>query len=960
MVLLVSLIFTTGFAQDFDYETVPGDPLNARIYTLKNGLKVYMTVYKDEPRIQTFVAIKAGSKYDPAHATGLAHYLEHIMFKGTPNIGTTNWKAEKPLLDDVEQLYQLYRQTTDTVMRQKIYHKIDSISLLASHYAVANEYDKLVSSIGATGTNAYTSFEETVYINDIPSNEIEKWAMIESERFSHMTPRLFHTELEAVYEEKNMGMDNDRRQMWEVLLAALFPTHQYGTQTTIGTIEHLKNPSITEIKKYFNTYYVANNMAICVSGDFDPDEYIKIIAREFDKLPTREVPVYKAPVEKPISGPVVKSVTGPNAETVALGFRLPGISTRESMLMELVSMILSNSQAGLIDLNLNQKQKVLGGYSYPMRLKDYSAHILAASPKQGQTLEEVKALLLSQLELIKKGEFDDWLLEAIINDYKVSQMKQYESNRYRASAFVTAFTSELPWNAYVNELDKMEKVTKQEIVDFVKEHYQDNYVQVNKLQGENPNTQKVPKPPITPVEVNREDQSAYYLQLDTFAVEPIAPVFVDYEKDFYKGEYNKQIEFLAKKNVENKLFKLYYYFDFGALHDEKLSLAVNYLDFLGTNELSAEEVQKEFYKLGCTFGVSAGQEEIYMYVSGLEENFDAAVALFEKLIGNAKADQQVYENMVDDILKSRSDAKLDKGTILKSGMVSYAKYGEKSPFTDILSEEELKSIDPNQLTALIKDLRNYPHKIIYYGPSEVKEVSKRLKKLKYTPKKYKAIPEKRVYEEQEIDKTNILFVDYDMVQAEVIFLSKSHKYNAEIVPTVNLYNEYFGGNMGSVVFQDMRESKALAYSVRSYYSMPSDLEHHSYNVSYIGTQSDKLFEAMDGMNALLDGMPKSEVLFKSSKASILSQIRTNRVTKVSLIFNYLNAQDLGNDHDMRKDVFEEVPSLTFDDIVAFQEKEISGQPQTILIISKKENIDFEQLKTYGNVKELTLEEVFGY
>lgn len=954
------LLSSIGLAQIDTYKTVPGDPLDARIYTLENGLKVYMTVYKDEPRIQTFVAIKAGSKYDPSHATGLAHYLEHIMFKGTPNIGTTNWEAEKPLLDKVEALYQEYRKTTDTTLRKKIYHQIDSVSLKASQYAVANEYDKLVSSIGATGTNAYTSFEETVYINDIPSNEIEKWAKIEAERFSHMTPRLFHTELEAVYEEKNMGMDNDRRQLWEVLLAALFEKHQYGTQTTIGTIEHLKSPSITEIKKYFNTYYVANNMAICVSGDFDPDEYIKVIANEFGKLPTRDVPEYVAPKEDPITSPIVKTVTGPNAETVALGFRFPGISTRESMLMEFVSMILSNSQAGLIDLNLNQKQKVLGAYSYPMRLKDYSVHVLAASPKQGQTLEEVKDLLLGQLELIKKGEFDDWLLEAIINDYKVSQMKQYESNRNRASAFVTAFTSELPWEDYVGEMAKMEQITKQEIIDFVNKWYSENYVMVKKEQGENPNTQKVPKPPITPVQVNREDQSEYYNEVEEIVVEPIEPVFVDYEKDFERSSYNKHVEMFAKENKENELFNLYYYFDFGSQHDEKLSLAVNYLDYLGTDQLSAEDLQKEFYKLGCNFGVSAGQDKMYMVVSGLQENFTEAVKLFESLLANAKADKTVYDAMVDDILKSRADAKLDKGTILKSGMVNYAKFGKVSPFTDILSAEDLKAIDPNSLTAIIKDLCNYKHKVIYYGPKSIEAAKSDLKGLKYEAKTYKPIPEKKVYQELPITKTNVLFVDYDMVQAEVIFLSRSGKYDASLVPKVKLYNEYFGGNMGSIVFQDMRESKALAYSVRSYYSLPSDLEYHAYNVSYIGTQADKLFEAMDGMNALLNGMPQSEVLFKSSKASILSQIRTNRVTKVSTIFNYLNAQELNLDHDIRQDIYNEVPDLTYKDIVSFQKSYVSNQPQTILIIGKKENTDFKRLKQYGKVKVLTLKEVFGY
>ncbi|MFQ3576119.1 MAG: insulinase family protein, partial [Cytophagales bacterium] len=226
---------------------------------MANGLKVYLSVYKDAPRIQTYIAIGAGSKNDPSHATGLAHYLEHILFKGTSKIGTSDWEKEKVLLDKIEALYETYRQTKDDAKRTKIYAEIDSISGVAAKFAIANEYDKIMSTIGAQGTNAYTFFEQTVYVNDIPSNQIENWAKTEAERFNEVVARLFHTELEAVYEEKNKGLDSDRRKVWEALMEGLFQKHTYGTQTTIGTIDHLKNPSITEIKKFFYTYYVPNN-----------------------------------------------------------------------------------------------------------------------------------------------------------------------------------------------------------------------------------------------------------------------------------------------------------------------------------------------------------------------------------------------------------------------------------------------------------------------------------------------------------------------------------------------------------------------------------------------------------------------------------------------------------------------------------------------------------------------------
>ena len=258
------------------YESVDGDPMKARIYTLSNGLKVYLSVNKDEPRIQTYIPVRVGGKNDPAETTGLSHYLEHLMFKGTQKFGTQNYKAEKPYLDKIESLYEVYRKTTDPEQRKAIYHEIDSLSYKSSTYAIANEYDKLMATIGANGTNAYTSEDVTCYTEDIPSNEIENWAKIQSDRFKNMVIRGFHTELEAVYEEFNISLTQDMRKVWETLGQVLFPNHPYGQQTVIGTQDHLKNPSIVNIKKHFNDWYRPNNVAICMSGDLDFERQIPV------------------------------------------------------------------------------------------------------------------------------------------------------------------------------------------------------------------------------------------------------------------------------------------------------------------------------------------------------------------------------------------------------------------------------------------------------------------------------------------------------------------------------------------------------------------------------------------------------------------------------------------------------------------------------------------------------------
>lgn len=333
----------------YTYKYVSGDPMEARFYTLKNGLTVILSPSKKEPRIQSYIAVKAGSKTDPATNTGLAHYLEHLMFKGTKKYGSLNWEKEKPELEKINNLYEEYNHTKDAKKRKLIYKKIDSISGVASKYSIANEYDKMMTSMGAQGTNAFTSFEQTVYTDDVPSSSLDKYLTVQAERFRDPVFRIFHTELEAVYEEKNRSLDNDGDKVYETLMSTLYKNHNYGKQTTIGTVEHLKNPSLVNIRKYFDTYYVPNNMGIIMSGDFNPDEVIKKIDEKFGAMESKPVAKYTFKDEVPFTQPVIKTVVGPDAENLTMAYRLPNNKSKDILLARLVSQILSNGNAGLID-----------------------------------------------------------------------------------------------------------------------------------------------------------------------------------------------------------------------------------------------------------------------------------------------------------------------------------------------------------------------------------------------------------------------------------------------------------------------------------------------------------------------------------------------------------------------------------------------------------------------------------
>lgn len=945
--------------KDYKYDTVPGDPLKARIYTLDNGLKVYMTVYKDAPRIQTYIAVRAGSKNDPADATGLAHYLEHMVFKGTDQYGTLDFSKEEPLVKQIEELYEVYRQTTDEQKRKMLYRQIDSISGIAAKYAIANEYDKMLSALGAQGTNAYTSVEQTVYVNDIPSNQLDKWLTIEAERWRKPVMRLFHTELEAVYEEKNRSLDNDGSKVWEALYSGLFQKHTYGTQTTIGTIEHLKNPSIKKINEYYNTYYVPNNMAICLSGDLDPDQAIKMIDEKFGKWASKPVPAFNSPAEDPITKPVVKEVVGPDAESVMMGFRFPGVNTREADLMYLTNKILYNGKAGLIDLNLNQKQKLIDGSTYADLNKDYCTHILYASPKKGQSLDDVKKLILGQIDLVKKGDFPDWLLPAIITDLRLEETKMYEQNNMRADAFVRAYIWDMKWSDYVKWIDRLSGYTKQDVIDFAKQHYGNNYVVVNKRTGEDKSLQKVVKPEITPVEVNRGEQSPFLQKIVNTPAPAIEPVFIDYQKDIQTVTINNTIPLLYSRNSENKTFDLYYVFDMGSNHNKKLPIAIEYLPFLGTSKYKPAEIQQEFYKLGCTFNVFNSDDQVYVSLSGLSDNFNPSLKLFEELLADAQPDKEALSNLVSDILKKREDAKLNKYTILYQAMYNYGVYGSKSPFTNVLSEKELKALTPQELVDMIKGLNSYEHRILYYGPSGIKELTMTMMAAHKTPAKLKPVPAESQFVHQNTGGT-VYVVNYPMKQAEIIMLSKGMAYDKNITPTISMFNEYFGGSMGSIVFQDLRESKALAYSVSSTFRSPKKKEHPYYAFAYIGTQADKLPEAMKGMSDLLNTMPESEVTFNAAKEAVVQSLRTDRITKADVLFNYERAKKMGLDYDIRKDIYSKVPSMTMADIRAFQQQNIKGKPFTILVLGDVNALDMKTLSEYGAVKKLELKDVFGY
>ena len=962
--LLIGCLIALGMnaqAKDYKYVTVDGDLTKTRIYTLDNGLKVYLSVNKEEPRIQTFIAVRTGSKNDPAETTGLAHYLEHLMFKGSKQFGTINPTAEAPLLDEIEQRYEVYRKLTDPAARKQAYHEIDSVSQVAAQYFIPNEYDKLMAAIGAQGTNAFTSNDVTCYTEDIPSNEIENWAKIQSDRFQNMVIRGFHTELEAVYEEYNIYLTADGDKIWNALGKKLTPTHPYGLQTTIGTQEHLKNPSITNIKNYFKHWYVPNNVAICMAGDFDPDKVMDIIERYFGQWkPGVDVSQPVFPVQRPLTAPSDTAVIGVQAEQVWVGWLAKKASDLQCDTLDVIGEMLSNGKAGLFDLNLNQQMRVQSAGAGLESQQDHSFFLLLGRPKPDQSLEEVRTLMLAELDNLKKGNFSDDLLPSVVNNMKLSYQHGVENNGWRVRQHLASFIDGDSWQQHVGKMQRVSAMTKQQIVDFANRFFTDGYATVFKKQGADTLQKAIEKPSITPIPANRDLVSQFVKDIQQSNVEPIQPVFVDFNKDLTVTTAKEGLPLLYKQNLENDLFTLVFRYDFGHEDDNRYDVAANYLDYVGTDKLSAADVKQQFYKLACNYSVNVNSDVMSITLSGLSENMPAALQLLEDVLHHAKGDSETYGQFVDLTLKDRADAKSDQRNCFDY-LYYYCVYGPHNLRRDDMTEQQLRQADPTQLLSLLGGLCDMQHTILYYGPMSQQDLKAVVTRLHKTPGQLKAVPVGQPFTPQQTPQNEIVIAPYD---AKNIYMRMYHNegrdFNPDEAATITAFNEYYGGGMNGIVFQELREARGLAYNAFARYGRGTKKGDKESFFTHVITQNDKMMDCVRQYHQILDTIPQSEAAFGIAKEAVVKQLASQRTTKMGIISHYLNMQRLGLDYDLNEKIYRDMQQVTLQDIVRFAQQQIARKPYRYIILGDEKELDMPSLEKIGPLRRLTIEEVFGY
>ncbi len=958
LVAMASMLYMHAGTAKYAYKTVEGDPMQTRIYTLDNGLTVYLSQNQESPVIQTYITVRAGSMDEPLESTGLAHYLEHMMFKGTKQYGTLDYEAESVYLSKIDSLFEVYRFTTDTINRKAIYHEIDSISYLSSQIAVANEFDKLMDWIGATGVNAYTSTDRTCYHEVIPAGELNRWAKIEADRFQNLVLRGFHTELETVYEEYNRSLVNDFRKVISAIDKLLYPELPYRQHTTLGHPEHLKNPSILNVHNFYDTYYRPNNVAICMSGDLDFDKTMDIIVENFGAWTPNlslQRPIY--PNVLPLLSRRDTTIYGEESPMFCMAWQLPAASHEDRYALEIMTQVLQNGRCGLWDIDLEQKQRVLGCAVDLWMEQDYSKYLAIGYPKKNQSLEDVRKLMLVEIDKLCNGEFSTELLNSIQNNYRRSKMEELQYNGLRAEMMSESFINREDWAETVHAQNRLAAVTKEDVVRVANKYLKQHYACIYKLQGEDKSINAVSKPEISPIVMNGDTSSARFRELVAEETARLEPQFITPGKDFTIRDVDG-MELLYKHNNENELATLLFIIDKGRYKDDVMELANSYIDYIGTKEYSLEARSTKMYSLACDAYIGIFGEESNISISGLSENITEACQITMDWWLNAKeAKSAVYKNIVSDRIKSHEDAKTDQGSCADQ-LYQYGVYGEES--LDHLTPAKMKKIKATQLIAAIKDLANYPRRVVYYGPMTEEEVAQMIHQLNLPVATKKApLPNHDV--QQEVKEQEVLVAPYNA--ANIYFYAYANPgslYDVKDAAIISLFNEYFNGSMGSVVFQEIRESRALAYYAGAYYSTPSYAGETYCFIAEATTQTDKLQDCTSTFRLICDSMPISADRFETAKKALLTKIEKARFVRIFPMLSYINWEKMGRNYDIRKNIYLELQTLTLDDIVQFQKEYIANQKFRYMILGNKDELDMEYLKTLGPVKELTIDELFVY
>jgi len=931
----------------------PDDALGVTIHRLPNGLTIYLSPNKGEPRVSAQIAVRAGSKNDPADSTGMAHYLEHMLFKGTARLGTLDYEKERPHLERIRALYEDLFKTEDDAGRAKIYKAIDAANIAASSSAVPNEFDRFYRSIGAEGVNAYTSDEQTVYVVSIPANRLEAWAKVEAERFKAPVFRLFQTEIETVYEEKNRSMDNAERILGDELENRLFKKHPYGQQPTLGSVEHLKNPSLAKMYAYYDRWYAPNNMALTLSGDFDRAKTLELLKKNFGGWtphPLPELPKWELP--RP-AGAERYEVKYEAEQKVALAWLTAPHSHPDADALTVMDMIVDNEAAGLFNLRLNQAQKVKAAGSYPSMRNDAGAWTAWAVPKKGQTPEEAEALLLGVIDALKAGDFSEDDVAAVIVNFELIEKGRLESNEARVDLMTNSFVSVEPWERAIGRLDRLRKITKADVVRVAGKYLGPDRVVVYRRDAK-PEIPKIAKPSFTHVPIDPSRESAFMKEALAIPAVPLEPRWLVSERDYQITPFEGSRLYSAK-NPYNDLFALSFLYERGSRTERELCAAVDLLDLSGAGPWSADEFKKKLFALGSSLSYTCGEQNTSIHLSGLDRNLWPSLELMAQRFDWPNIESGTLQKMIEVELGSREDEKKNPGAV-HGALGQVAVRGRDSSVLKRLTNAELKALSEARLKSLIRDFMHYPSRVAYVGNRAPREIGKLLD----SGRRLRSAPPRVPVKYLRPSAPRVLFTHRDMVQAQVGLFAASETYDPEHVVDYTFYSEYMGGDMSSVIFQEVRESRALAYSANGGHTRTAEKGDDTQLWGRLGCQADKTVEAVKLMQRLFQDFPGSEKRFQETAKAIEESYRTSPVPFRSIPGTVIGWEDQGlTSGDPGPKRFERSRSYSLAELQAFAGR-FKAKPLTVWILGHRERVGLDQLKTIGELEEKPLNALFPY
>ena len=954
------------FANNLAYAQQTQNPMKVTKVILDNGFTIYLNEDHSEPKVYGRVAVRAGSKNDPADATGIAHYFEHIMFKGTDKIGTLDYASEKIYLDSIVMMYDKLGVTKDEKEREKIQIKINDLTIKAAEFAIPNETDKLLKKYGSTGLNAYTSFEQTVYHNTFPPQQIERWLDIYAERFRNPVFRLFQSELETVYEEQNMYSDMMGYAFQVDFMKKIFQKHPYGQQQTIGSIEHLKNPSLSKMLKFYQDYYVANNMALIITGDFETEKVLPVIREKFGKYRSGTVPVFDKQKykEEPFKGREFYSARLLPIRVGIMAYRGVPNNHPDENTLDLVANILSNEAGtGLLD-KLKDDNELMEISVSSMQLNDEGVLVIFFMPKivGGKSLPKLESIILQKIDSLKNGFFDDEMIASIKLNYKKDKIRQMENASYRAYLLEDAFISGKEWKDVLDQVDNYDKITREEIIRVAKLYFGDNrLVYFNKM-GIAKKGEKIKKPPFKPIPAkNTESESEYAKSLEKIPTVIPNPIFIDFKKDFINQDIKNKVHLISVKNPVNEIFSLNITFGVGTNTDKLLEPAAKLLKELGTNSQTSQQLKREFQKIGTTYYAYTDNTSFTLYISGFDKNLEKSIQLLSEVLLNAKADQKQMDKLIQEIKAEEKMAKKDQNS-MDDALYNYVLYGEKSHYIDRLLLKDIEKIKAEQLIESMKQILNYETDVFYVGTLDHNFVAETINKSFPFGKELKDKDNSIKHIKTYTDNTVFVCNNKKAVQSAVNLYVPGDKTNRTEKIQAGLFNEYFGRGMSSIVFQEIREFRSLAYGAAAYYNSYSNThpEEKGYLFGFLNTQSDKTIDAIQAMDSIISFMPEKPDRLEIIKQANREAINSGKPNFRSIPYNASYWLEEGYTEDPRKTNYDYIQNSQFNDITDFYKKFVSGKNKVYMVTGNTKNFDMKKLEKFGKVQIINIEDIRRY